>query len=201
MAATATGVLARLVAVHQSLDKAGLDHAVGGALALAHYVYPPRGTADIDLNLTADPSDPGRVLSALPKAIEIHPGAADQLRTDSQVRLWWRSAKLDTPVDLFLPASPVYHRLVVERARPAVFFGAEIKVLTATDLMVFKMLFDRRKDWADIESLIRAGAGDPEEAADWVAQIVGSVDSRLAKLQEIRDEVDASSRPCQGGGW
>lgn len=191
MAATTKGVLERLVAVHHSLDKAGLDHAVGGALALAHYVYPPRGTADIDLNLTADPADPGRVLSALPKSIEIHPGAADELRSNSQVRLWWRSAKLDTPVDLFLPASPVYHRLVVERARPALFLGAEIKVLTATDLMVFKMLFDRRKDWADIESLVRAGAGDPAEAADWVAQIVGSTDPRLAKLQEIRDEVGA----------
>ncbi len=64
-------------------------------------------------------------------------------------------------------------------------------MLTATDLMVFKMLFDRRKDWADIESLVRAGAGDPAEAADWVAQIVGSTDPRLAKLQEIRDEVGA----------
>ena len=191
MAATTNGVLARLVAVHHSLNKAGLDHAVGGALALAHYVYPPRGTADIDLNLTADPTDPGRVLSALPKPIEIHPGAAGQLRSECQVRLWWRSAKLDTPVDLFLPASPIYHRLVVERARAAVFLGAEIKVLTATDLMVFKMLFDRRKDWADIESLVRANAGDPAEAADWVAQIAGSTDPRLAKLQEILDEVMA----------
>ena len=189
MAATAKSVLARLIAVHNSLDKAGLDHAVGGALALATYVYPPRGTVDIDLNLTADPSDPDRVLSALPRQVQIHTGAAEQLRSDCQVRLWWRSAALDTPIDLFLPASPMYHRLVVERAHPAVFLGAEIKVLTATDLMVFKMLFDRRKDWADIESLIRADAGDPVEAAGWVAQIVGPSDPRLAKLQEIRDEV------------
>jgi hypothetical protein len=64
MAATTKGVLVRLLAVHLSLDKAGLDHAVGGALALDHYVYPPRGTADIDLKLTADPADPDRVFSA-----------------------------------------------------------------------------------------------------------------------------------------
>ena len=191
MAATANGVLARLIAVHGSLTEAGLDHAVGGALALATYVYPPRGTAGIDLNLTADPSDPARVLAALPRQVQIHPGAAEALRSDRQVRLWWRSADLDTPIDLFLPASPMYHRLVVERAQPAVFLGTEIKVLTATDLMVFKMLFDRRKDWADVESLIRANAGDPAEAADWVAQIVGPNDPRLGKLREIRDEVDA----------
>src|SRR5262245_9185622 len=113
MAGTANGVLARLVAVHRSLDKAGLDHAVGGALALATYVYPPRGTVDIDLNLTADPTEPERVLSALPRQVQVHAGAAEQLRADSQVRLWWRSATLDTPIDLFLPASPTYHRLVV----------------------------------------------------------------------------------------
>jgi hypothetical protein len=88
----------------------------------------------------------------------------------------------------------MYHRLVVERARPAVFLGTEIKVLTATDVMVFKMLFDRRKDWADIESLIRADAGDPSEAADWVAQIVGPGDPRLAKLHQIRAEVDAERK-------
>jgi hypothetical protein len=191
MAATARGVLARLIAVHNSLAKAGLDHAVGGALALATYVYPPRGTVDIDLNLIADPSDPARVLSALPRQVQIHPGAGEELRSTSQVRLWWRSAELDTPIDLFLPASPMYHRLVVERAQPAEFLGTEIKVLTATDLMVFKMLFDRRKDWADIESLIRAHAGDTAEAAAWVAQVVGPNDGRLAKLQEIRDEVGA----------
>ena len=191
MAATANGVLTRLIAVHKSLHKAGLDHAVGGALALATYVYPPRGTVDIDLNLTADPAQPQRVLSALPRQVHIHAGAADELRSVSQVRLWWRSATLDTPIDLFLPASPMYHRLVVERAQPVAFLGTEIKVLTATDLMVFKMLFDRRKDWADIESLIRSGAGDPEEAAAWVAQILCTADKRLAKLQEIRDEVAA----------
>ena len=65
-------------------------------------------------------------------------------------------------------------------------------MLTATDLMVFKMLFDRRKDWA-VESLIRADAGDAAEAGDWVAQIVGPSDQQLTKLQEIRDEVIADS--------
>ena len=183
-------MLTRLVAVHNGLDKAGLDHAVGGALALAVHVYPPRGTADIDLNVTADPADPERVLAALPGEVQIHPGAADELRSVSQVRLWWRSARLDTPIDLFLPASPVYHRLVVERAQAAIFLGTEIKVLTATDLMVFKMLYDRRKDWADIESLIRCEAGDPTEAADWVAHFVGAADVRLAKLSDLRREID-----------
>jgi hypothetical protein len=60
---------------------------------------------------------------------------------------------------------------------------------TATDLMVFKMLFNRRKYWADIESLLRCGAADTAEAAEWVASILGPDDPRLAQLQQITDEL------------
>lgn len=193
MAATELGVLERLIAVHLGFDRAGLDHAVGGALALSVHVYPPRGTADVDINVTADPDRPDTVLSALPPQVEVHDSAAAEIRSTGQVRLWWRSPSLDTPVDLFLPQHPTYHQMVVERAEPADFLGTEIKVLTATDLMVFKMLFNRRRDWADIEGLIRCNAGDPDEAASWVAEFVGDDDPRLATLRQIRDEVAAES--------
>ncbi len=193
MTGTETGILHRLIAVHQHLAAGGLDHAVGGALALSQHVYPPRGTADIDLNITADPAQPGRVLSALPSEMEVHAEAAEQLQSRSQVRLWWKSPTLATPVDLFLPQHPTFHHLVVERAEPADFLGTEIKTITATDLMVFKMLFNRRKDWADVESLLRCGAGDAAEAADWVASSRGPDDQRLTQLQEIIDELGEES--------
>jgi len=186
---TQSGVLQRLVAVHQHLAATGFDHAVGGALALSRHVSPPRGTTDIDLNITADPAHPVRLLAALPREVEVHAGAAEQLQSSGQVRLWWRSPTLATPVDLFLPQHPTFHHLVVERAEPTDFLGTEIKTITATDLMVFKMLCNRRKDWADIESMLRCDAGDTAEAAEWVASILGADDRRLAQLQEIIDEL------------
>jgi len=186
---TEHGLLHRLIAVHQHLAAAGFDHAVGGALALSQHVFPPRGTADIALNVTADPAHPERLLAALPREVEVHTGAAEQLQSSGQVRLWWQSPTLATPVDLFLPQHPTFHHLIVERAEPTIFFGTEIKTLTATDLMVFKMLSNRRKDWADIESLLRCGAGDTAEAAEWVASILGPDDSRFAQLQELIDEL------------
>ncbi len=189
MTGTECGVLQRLIALHQHLAAAGFDHAVGGALALAQHVSPPRGTADIDLNITADPAHPERLLAALPREVEVHARAAEQLQSSGQVRLWWKSPTLATPVDLFLPQHPTFHHLVVERAEPTVFLGTEIKTLTATDLMVFKMLCNRRKDWADIESLLRCGAGDSGEAAEWVASILGPDDPCLGQLQEISDEL------------
>jgi len=186
---TQSGVLQRLIAVHQHLAAAGFDQAVGGALALSQHVSPPRGTADIDLNITADPAHPVRLLAALPREVEVHAGAAEQLQSSGQVRLWWRSPTLATPVDLFLPQHPTFHHLVVERAEPTDFLGTDIKTITATDLMVFKMLCNRRKDWADLESMLRCDAGDTAEAAEWVASILGADDRRLAQLQEIIDEL------------
>ena len=73
----------------------------------------PRGTTDIDLNLTADPAEPKRVLSALPETGSRSTAGAQapSLRQPSPAVV--ASVALDTPIDLFLPASPMYHRLVV----------------------------------------------------------------------------------------
>jgi hypothetical protein len=54
--------------------------------------------------------------------------------------------------------------------------------------MVFKMLFNRRKDWADIAEMIAAGAGDCDEAAAWIVRLVGEGDPRLSELAEVLRE-------------
>lgn len=179
-------VLQRLFAVHETLTLAGFDHAVGGALALAQHVRDPRGTSDIDLNVTADPAHPERLLAGLPPEVEVHARADAELRNTGQTRLWWRDGTM-TPLDIFLPQHETFHRRAVERAGLVDILGVEIKALTATDLMVFKLLYSRTKDWADIESLLASGAGDPDEAAAWVRELLGGDDPRLDRLQEIVD--------------
>lgn len=176
-------LLRRLVAIHEALAGAGFDHAVGGAIALAVHVREPRFTADIDLNVIADPARPDELLSVLPPDVEIHATAADEIRRDGQTRLLWRDPT--TPLDLFFPQHPTYHRLVADRAELWEFPGASIKVMTATDLMVFKSLFDRSKDWVDIESLVECEAGDAAEAAEWIAEFVGTDDPRFQRLRRI----------------
>ena len=181
-------LMTRLVSVHDALDAAGFDHAIGGAIALAIHAE-PRFTADIDLNVIADPAAPAALLAALPRDIAIHEAAEKEIREDGQTRLTWHDP--ETPLDLFLPQHPTYHQLVADRAILCEFPGATIKVITATDLMVFKMMFNRTKDWADIESLLAAGAGDPAEAAQWIAEFLGADDPRLARL---RDAISAAAR-------
>lgn len=182
-------LLRRLQAIHRALDEGGFDHAFGGAVALGVHAI-PRATADLDLNVIADSDSPEGMLASLPSEIEIPDDAVAQLQESGQIRLMWPSPS--TAVDIFLPQHPTYHLLVNARAEPAEFLGEGVRVISATDLMVFKMLFDRRKDWADIESLLVARAGDPDEAATIVADIVGPGDHRLAELAKVRADVSAA---------
>lgn len=175
-------LLKRLQSVHAALREAGFDHAVGGALALAVHVE-PRFTADIVLNVTADAQRPGGLLSALPNDLDVPAEAAADLKRDGQTRLWWRTP--DTALDLFLPQHPTYHHLVVERALPVDFLGAGIKVITPTDLVVFKALFNRSKDWVDIEALITHSTPDLVEALRWLSEFLPEGDSRITRLRTL----------------
>jgi len=170
----------RVLVMHRALDDAGIGHAFGGAIALAYAVHEPRATIDIDLNISADPMAPRVVLKAMPPGVTW--GAADvrAIRADGQVRLRWDNV----PVDLFFPQH-AFHAVVADRSVMVPLEDAMIPVISATDLMVFKALFNRTKDWADIEAILEAGTAHADEALDWLEQIVG-VDApsyeRLAAL-------------------
>src|SRR5665213_3038047 len=97
----------RVIAVHRSLDQAGIAHGFGGAIALAYAVDEPRATVDIDLNVTGDPSAPQDVLAALPAGVVWNEEDVERISADGQVRLWWD----DVPVDLFFPQHQL-HRVV-----------------------------------------------------------------------------------------
>lgn len=186
---TSSVILNRLVAIHDALDRQGLPHAFGGAIALAFHVQDPRATSDIDVNVTADPGDPEVVLRALPDRIRWDADDVDECRRNGQVRVFWREEPVDNPLDIFLPQHPELHQLVVERAERVSLSGRDIPILAATHLLLFKMWYDRRKDWADIEEMLRHGNPDVDEARAWIVRLVGASDERLAKLQTVIDDI------------
>jgi hypothetical protein len=141
-----TGLPEKIVAVHESLKEAGLPHAFGGALALAWCTGRARGTIDIDLNVFVSVEQAESVLSALPDGVQRSPKLLATLRRGAQVRLWWDK----TPVDVFLNRTD-YHLVVAERVRWETFMGRSLPFLSCHDLAVFKALFNRTKDWADLE--------------------------------------------------
>jgi len=170
----------RLLAVHDALSEAGLPHAFGGAIALAYCTEEPRGTRDLDVNVFAVPSRAAEVLAALPESVAVSPADIQATERDGQVRLWWE----DTPIDLFLDIHQ-FHAEVAAGVRQMPFAGRSIPVLGCTALVVFKALFDRTKDWADIEAVIEAGAADLPEAQAWVERVLGPNDPIVRRLSTL----------------
>lgn len=185
-------VLERTVALSQALAAAGLRHAIGGALALAYHVSEPRGTRDIDVNVSIDPAQPGPLFTALPPDISWSAGDVSRAARDGQVRVFWPvEGEQPLPVDLFLPQHEL-HAVVADRSEVVPMLDAWVPVLSATDLTIFKALFDRQKDWGDIEALLRFGTVDEAEVARWLTEIVGADDDRLPRLASA---VDRARRP------
>ncbi|HKJ24815.1 MAG TPA: hypothetical protein VKB65_08350 [Myxococcota bacterium] len=162
----------------------GIPHAFGGALALAYYAT-PRATIDIDLNVFVAVERADEVLDLLAAlgADPLSEAERPRLVRDGQARVRWAG----TPVDLFF-AYDALHASCLERRRRMPFGdGDAIHVLSAEDLLVFKAVFDREKDWRDLEEL--AFALGPEldgaYASGWLERIVGESDPRFARVAAL----------------
>lgn len=177
----------RLVAIHESLAAAGLPHAVGGAIAYGYCVPEPRGTRDLDFNIFVDAGRAAEAFAALPAEVSRTRWNIESAERDGQVRLWWE----DTPVDIFLNNLP-FHEKVAKNIRHVPFMGRRIPVLDCTDLAIFKAMFDRTKDWADIEAMVEAGKVDVEEAATWLREFGGANATNAERMLNTGAEFSAS---------
>ncbi len=172
----------KVIAVHKQLRNAKFPHAVGGALALAYYAE-PRATIDIDLNVFV-PSERWReVIDAL-RPLGVDAGGLDPtaLQRDRQCRLWWG----DNPVDLFFAYDEIHNEMRKE-ARRVPFAGTTLPILSPEHLAVCKAMFDRPKDWLDIEQMLVATDDlDIAEIEGWLKRMVGGRDLRLQRLEELK---------------
>ncbi|HVC08042.1 MAG TPA: hypothetical protein VND98_10725 [Solirubrobacterales bacterium] len=166
--------------IHDALRAASLAHAFGGAIALAYCVEEPRGTRDLDLNIFADAAKAKSVLANLPEQVTVGPGDVAAVIRDGQTRLWWE----DTPVDVFLNTLPL-HRAVAAGVIWVPLQGREIPVLGCASLTIFKALFDRTKNWADIEAIAIASPEDIEDAATTIANLLGEDDPAYRRLKPL----------------
>ena len=169
----------RLVALHRALTRHRIEHAFGGAIALAYWTLDPRGTSDIDVNLFVPATDCARALRALPDGIAQPPGTEDAIVRDGQTRLWWD----ETPVDLFFDYAPIHADAAAHR-RTVPFAGTRVPVLGPIELAVFKAMFDRTRDWADLEAMVAADTLDVEAVRASLRTMLGEDDERFARLDE-----------------
>lgn len=173
----------KVLLIEATLQSARIAHAFGGAIALAYYAT-PRATIDIDVNVFVGSERADEVLSALARLGAEDPTESEsiRLRRDGQARIRWGT----TPVDLFF-SYDAFHDACMERRRAFPFGeGETIQVLAAEDLVVFKAIFDREKDWRDIAELVFAVGDelDTDRIESWLERIVGREDERYRRCME-----------------
>jgi hypothetical protein len=169
----------RVVELHRRLLRGRVTHALGGAIALAYWTLEPRGTRDIDLNLFIAADKASRALRALPDGVDQPEGTAEAIARDGQIRLWWD----DTPLDLFFDYAPI-HAEAARHRRVVPFAGTRIPVLGPVELAVFKVLFDRTRDWADVEAMVAAETLDVAAVKEALAGMLDPGDPRFERLDE-----------------
>ena len=167
----------RLIALHRSLN--GVPHAFGGAIALAYCVREPRATRDLDVNVFVPTASAGGILRALPAAVRVEDADVATALRDGQVRVWWD----ETPLDLFFNEHE-FNVWVSTTVREVPFESETIPVIGCTALAVFKALFDRTKDWADIEAMIEAGF-ERGQALTWLATLLPDGHPTPARLAAL----------------
>lgn len=176
---------AKVVAIHECLDSATIAHAFGGALALAYYAE-PRATIDVDVNVFLDPAHHDDVLAALSGLGVESDVPPDRIVRDGQCRLFWDA----TPIDLFY-AYHELHTAMRKGTRRAPFGDATIPILAPEHLLTCKAIFNRPKDWLDIEQiLVGTLDADRAEVAGWLDQIVGADDPRALRFAELSRAFD-----------
>lgn len=183
-------VAAVLKDVVQALSNAGIPYAVGGAISYGYHTI-PRGTTDIDIDVFLLPESGAEVLQAL-VAADVRtshvPDPVQEIATTGQIRTLVR----ETYVDLFF-SHHEYFSKCAERAITVPFEDIEIRVLQVEDITNFKVMFNRGRDWVDIEQMLYSTADrfEIDYCATWLSQMLGADDSRIRRLRDLYETARA----------
>ena len=170
-----------------ALDARHQEYALGGAIALGYWAA-PRGTVDVDLTLFLPPDQPTACVWLLQDlGCKLTAAAAmDSLREHGFCRVEYGGVR----VDVFLPTIAFYGA-ARDRRRIVTLGEQSIQIWDAESLVVFKLMFFRRKDFADIEQILRTQRATLD--CPWIErqleQLFGRHDPRVSQWTELRKEV------------
>ncbi|MCY3821085.1 MAG: hypothetical protein OXH52_17310 [Gammaproteobacteria bacterium] len=171
------------VEVSAWLAGAGIQHAIGGAIAFGFHAE-PRGTLDVDMNVFVAADAPEVALQALADhGVRVDFAEASRaIASRGDLFLEHRGCRLD----LFFNSIP-FQEAASRRTREVVLLGRRVPILSAEDLVVLKLLFNRHKDIVDIERLLETSAQglDADYIRRWLIECVGVDDSRVATWDSL----------------
>ncbi len=171
------------------LEAAGCEYALGGPIALGFWAE-PRSTLDVDVTLYLSLDDPHGCMRLLDQiGCEF-----DRQRTEETLKehAFCQVGLLGLRLDVFLPMSPFYE-VAKERRREVPLGNRQAHIWDAETLCVFKMMFFRRKDLVDIESILRSQGASLDRA--WIEssllELYAHRDPRINQWRELTAETPA----------
>lgn len=170
-----------VVAFQDFLKKEGVPVMAIGGIAVAVWGE-PRLTRDIDMKVLVSRENRGRLLAILRAFTPLQEDSDESFR---RLGLAFFRDSNGVRIDVML-ADTIFDETAIGRARDIDFApGKSIRVCTAEDLIVYKMLSTRAKDRGDVESVVQkqGGALDDAYIENWLAQF----EEALADSALIRD--------------
>jgi len=177
---TTLSLAQRITALDDALRR--IPHAFGGAIALAYYAE-PRATIDVDINMFVGVDRYDAVATRLTAlgVDAMDPTVVEHVRRDGQVRVFWDA----TPLDLFF-AYDSFHDAAASARHKVPFADGTIPIISADHLVVCKVVFNRGRDWVDIDAMLAAGVQlDVAEVLRWVGRIAGDTDPRYDRVAAL----------------
>jgi hypothetical protein len=171
------------LSIVDALEGSHVEYALGGAIAYSTWAE-PRATRDIDLNLWMPAErldDAFDVLSASGVTID-----RARARDDANERGMFVGKHGEYRVDVFVPSVPFYAEARRRRVRTRL-VGRDVWVLSPETLAVFKMLFFRPKDLADVGRLlqIQRDRFDAAFVRQWLVEMLGAGDERISAWDDL----------------
>ena len=166
-----------------ALNEAGLDYAIGGALALGYWSE-PRGTNDVDVTVYCPVDAPDECFVALRRAggefVDLD--AMLSIRDHGFFRLTFDGMR----VDVFLPTIPIYEACRLRR-QSVVMEEVSVWVWQAEPLAIFKMMFFRPRDLLDVEAMLedQKKSFDHAWVRDHLLELFDQRDPRITNWDEI----------------
>jgi hypothetical protein len=170
-------------AVADALERAGLPYAIGGAHAYNLYSV-PRATRDVDVNVFVGDDRLEELLATLHGAgVTFDDGAARSGHADGGFFVGHLGP---VRIDVFTPSIP-YAWEAGQTRRRAALDGREHWYLSAEATALFKLLFFRSKDLADLERLVATQQDRLDHAyvRRWIVEMMGEDDPRTRAWDDL----------------
>jgi hypothetical protein len=171
-------------AVHDitaALDSLQIPYAVIGGIANAIWGE-PRATIDIDVTVSAEDEELPKVVSMIGR--NFRAAVSDPVAFVRQTRVLPLDTADGVRIDVIFALVP-FELEAIQRATDVAIAGRTVRVVTAEDLILMKIISKRPRDIADAEAIVRRRAGDLDR---------GYLEPRIRELASALEEEEILDR-------